>query len=531
MNSKLSNFFSHPVLFPTSARLNNRRAVSHSATFNGRNITILPNDLLLNIFSKLDCTTISSIKCVNKRFYSVIKHFNLERETYYSLYCLLPYNSVSTLNTRSMLDSLMHFSKKSMKRACELTECLEKKQFHKMLFFSMAEALNQTKSFFCEHLHTFRHLNHFTLHESELNANGKCLVTIHRNIPIDNYLDLTICELDDDNRWQEAAHITDTIGRFCLSDFTISPDGRCIVIANSPNQSSLIIFERGDNGWSQHGHRLIHQAIDNVVFHPSGCYLGTVSQQGVVTIWKRGNGQMNVVFSVGKSSESHCTAGLAFSPDGQWLFTATQDRTANFFKLKDNQWALKHTLINFAPGWEVNFSPDSQWLLVKSLSYSLVMSLSNVLNTASISLDPEHINWKGGTCDVGYAERAHFSAAGTRLAIWKRTESTSQTLIWKLVNGNWKYELTIDNTYLSKFNCFSPEGRHLIINRSHGTPEIWGQYRGKWRIKYSLDPCLHNNVPVQSGFFSPGSGGHCFITIPYKGHIKVWRLRGEKRIH
>jgi WD40 repeat protein len=103
------------------------------------------------------------------------------------------------------------------------------------------------------------------------------------------------------------------------------------------------------------------QAVNSVAFSPDGQYLGSGSQDRSVKIWRMANGTL----VSNRTDHTQRVNAVAFSPNGQWFASASDDQTAKLYRTSD--WGLERTFTGHTDAvLSVTFSPGSTRLATGS---------------------------------------------------------------------------------------------------------------------------------------------------------------------
>jgi WD40 repeat protein len=146
-----------------------------------------------------------------------------------------------------------------------------------------------------------------------------------------------------------------------VEDVAFSPDGNLVAaIAYGGSVCLWDVAERRESGCMfTEGHGL------RLAFSPEGARIATASENFAVT-WDIASGERLHRFDHidllgdAKSAHWHWLSGIGFSPDGQFLATASGDRSARVWDLSSRQEALR--LDDAGPVGALAFSPDGRRL-------------------------------------------------------------------------------------------------------------------------------------------------------------------------
>ena len=446
------------------SRPNDTKPSEEQANFANKNITTLPDELTVKIFSNLDTRDLLNCQLVNRRWQELIDDQMLALVYYHR--CHRAEQRISPLSVEryhsSIQDWLRGFSNFGKESAAQLDKFLQHKHFTEILFFSIAKVLAKAKALTCQDVGTITHSNLVDM--ARFSPEGNYLVTV---VPRDHSFKISEFVA---GKWQEKATIRHL---FLMNGVSFSPDGKRLVAASDDKTAKILELEGGQ--------------------------------------WQK------------KSTLQHSypVKDASFSPDGRHLVTISD--TAKIWELVGDQWQEKATIWHSSPVKSARFSPDGNHLVTKARcnSTGIVKIWGLIAGEWGEEAEIEHYDYEyehEGTIIryFGWVNDVCFSPDGSCLVI----AVADTPKIWEFVDGKWKQSAALEHSSLVKNVRFSPDGNHLVTVTNVGTAKIWGAAAGRWLEKATIRHLGSVSIFV----FSP-DGSH-FVTAYYDHTVKIWGLEG-----
>ena len=464
-----------------------------------KDITNLPDELIIKILSNLNIRDISVCKRINRSWQELVDTNHLQELSFGRCLHFQPI-SQTVKNYQSLTRGwLTGFSNRGKELAQQLDNFLGNKHFPEILFFNIAKVLTKTKLLICQNVCTFRHPD--SVHINPIfSPDGNHLVTASDN---------ETAEI-----WELAAgqlqHKATIRHHNWLINISFSPDGSHLVTDSDKKTAEIWGLVAGH--W-QHKVTIRHSVrLAGFSFSPDGSRLVTACYDGTAKIWELVTEQWQHKATI---EPSNWVNNVSFSPDGTHIVTISNYHTTRIWEIAAGQWREKATSRH--SGWVkcVSFSPDGSHLVIVATSNDHMVTSND--HTAEIwGLVAGQWQHKATICHAEWVRGISFSPDGSHLVIGFDFDTAK---IWGVIAGQWQEQATIP-LYGSISNAsFSPDGSHLVT-ANLDTAIIWGVVGGQWKEKATL---RHSNR-VRSASFSP-DGIHV-LTLSGDDITKIWLLAG-----
>jgi len=278
------------------------------------------------------------------------------------------------------------------------------------------------------------------------------------------------------------------------------------------------------------------QIVWNLAFSPDGKYIATASNDSHVSILDRQTNK--VVKSLGRKQ---IVRDVQFSPDGKLLAACARDKTVRLWTVPDFQTSLTIYLQNESPT-ELSFSPDSRYLVLGNLEghpriYDLAASaaahsfaVKKTSGTQTAAAAPAQNTYGVEVCKLGgKMERVlacTFLGDGKGLAVGS-TDGRTFIYNWPPRPGKRvlqpRHVILSDGSYPTQV-ASSPDGQVLYIGNDNGHIMAVNTQTGEEILSFTVDQPLWK--------MSLCRGGHRLLTTT-RWSVRMFnldRLRDEVRI-
>jgi WD40 repeat protein len=306
-------------------------------------------------------------------------------------------------------------------------------------------------------------------------------------------------------------------------------------LQNYPATSPLLALQVILDNIRERNRFLGHQDwwVRSIDFSPNGEYLATASYEGTARLWDLFGNQLADFQHLG------WVYSVSFSPDGKYLATASYDRTTRLWDLFGNQ--ISEFIGHEDTVWSVSFSPNGEYLATVSADRTaklwdlsgkqLTIFTGHLGEVFSVSFSPN-----GKYIATASADRTArlWDLSGKQLAEFTghlgpvrsisfspkdkyiTTASDDCTArLWDL-SGNQLAEFPGHQAGVGTSICFSPNGEYIATASADRTARLW-DLSGKQIAEFTG----HQHI-VMSVSFSPD--GKYLATASADGTARLWDL-------
>jgi WD40 repeat protein len=254
---------------------------------------------------------------------------------------------------------------------------------------------------------------------------------------------------------------------------------------------------------------LRHRAgIFGIAFSPDGLALATASEDGMVRLWDVGTGQES-------SSLNHesVVESVAFSPDGRTLGSASRDGQARLWNVVTGQ---QRTFFQHRTQYVRGavFSPDGRTLATKSDEYSSSVHpvrLWDAEKDAEKGTELAVLEHPAPVTTIAFSPDGRIIATSSMDGMARLWDSATRRASFLLRHANAVSQVV-----------FSPDGRNVATASLDGTARVWDTATGEERAT------LRHSRSVNTVMFSPD--GRTLATGSDDGSARLWdSLTGEER--
>ena len=244
-------------------------------------------------------------------------------------------------------------------------------------------------------------------------------------------------------------------------------------------------------------------SVNSAVFSPDGQYILTASADQTARLWEKASGKQIMTYH---GHEGPVNSAV-FSPDGEHILTASDDQTARLWERSSGKQIMTYRGHEF---WVTSavFSPDGEYILTASHD-----------NTARLwerESGKNIMTYHGHKDDVNSVV---FSPDGEHIL----TASDDQTArLWETASGK---NIMTYHGHKDDVNSavFSPDGKHILTASRDHTARLWDRSSGKEIMIYR-----GHEEWVRSAVFS--RDGEHILTASDDQTARLWETASGKNI-
>jgi WD40 repeat protein len=244
-----------------------------------------------------------------------------------------------------------------------------------------------------------------------------------------------------------------------------SPDGATVATSSDDKTARTWNVATGTHLTTFNGHA---DWVRSVAFSPDGTLIATASRDGTARTWDTATGTQRRVFS----GHSAWVRRVAFSPDGTLIATASRDGTARIWDTVTGgpRTSIRHHPIpaqSSASTLALNgvaFSPDGT--LIATASRDRTAVIWNVATGREVRRLKGHSDW---------VRVVQFSPDGSLVATASRDGSA---MLWDTASGLRRASFRVSGRAGVTSVACSPDGTCVAATSADGTTRVWGTARG-----------------------------------------------------
>jgi WD40 repeat protein len=237
--------------------------------------------------------------------------------------------------------------------------------------------------------------------------------------------------------------------------------------------------------------------VTDIAFTPDGKYLATASDDHTARLWETGSGE-----EAGRISLQGRVTAVAFSPGGEYLATASSDHTARVWKKRGDQASQG--------------AAQTDWL--RSGATMSMMTTIMAMRTTMVMEEICRMNHDAEVTALAFSPDGRYLATASGKAGGKADgDYTAQ--VWDAASGREVSRMV----HGGKVTClvFSPDGKYLVTASEDSTARMWETNSGQEVIRMS-----HEDA-VTSVTFSPDGK---YLATASKDHtIRMWEATSWRK--
>jgi WD40 repeat protein/transcriptional regulator with XRE-family HTH domain len=244
--------------------------------------------------------------------------------------------------------------------------------------------------------------------------------------------------------------------------------------------------------------------IYSVAFSPDGKYVLTGSQDGTARLWDAQSGQEIRQFIGHKGG----IAAVTFSQDGTLVVTGGNDQTARVWDAESGQ---QLQVLNDSSGvTAVALSPDGKLILTNGGNKA-----ARLWDVQSGRALRDFIGHTGFVSDVAFSADGQYALTGS---------SDTTARIWETATGKQLHIFTGQTQYSSVTSvAFSPDDKYVLAGNHDSTAQLWEVETGK-----EIQMFRGHTNSVSDVAFSPD--GQSVLTASDDKTVRLWNIQSGQEV-